>query len=277
MQRAKIAYVAQENLQNVFFGSDNPYGKIFETADYDKLNSEILREFFGNYYTRENMFVVVSGDSTPEDMMKLGRTIDILPRGTKADAFTPEAMPKRDLYIEKKDSMQSAIKMGRVLFNREHPDFIGMQVVAKILGGYFGSRLIMSLREDKGYTYGIFSSMVNTDTTGYFIIAGEVIAAHTDDAVEGVFVEIERLQNELVEEKELKMVKSVMVGEIMRILDGPFGVADVLIENIQNGKDNNNVNTIISEIERTTPERIRDLTRKYLTRETISTVIVGQR
>lgn len=277
MQRAKIAYVAQENLQNALFGDGNAYGKIYDTAEYDKLSSEKLNRFFQQHYTRENMFVVVSGDSTADDIAKIGGIVDLLPRGTKDTAFTPQAMLKKDVYLEKAESVQSAIKMGCVLFNKQHPDFIGMQVVAKVLGGYFGSRLIMSLREDKGYTYGIFSNMVNTDATGYFIVAGEVIAAHTDDAVEAVFVEIERLHEELVGEQELTMVKSVMIGEIMRILDGPFGVADVLIENIQNGKDNDNINAIIAEIEGTTAERVRDLTKKYLTRETLSTIIVGKR
>lgn len=277
MQRAKIAYVAQEQLQNALFGEDNAYGKIYDTTDYDRLSSDKLNDFFKKHYTRENMFVVVSGDSTTDDMIKIGDIVDILPRGTKASVFVPQAMPKKDVYIEKKESVQSALKIGRVLFNKQHPDFVGMQVVAKVLGGYFGSRLIMSLREDKGYTYGIFSNMVNTDSTGYFIIAGEVIAAHTDDAVEAVFVEIEKLQQELVGEKELTMVKSVMIGEIMRILDGPFGVADVLIENIQNNKDNDNINALIAEIEGTTPERIRDLTKRYLKREELSTVVVGKR
>lgn len=277
MQRAKISYIAQEQMQKALFGEDNPYGKIFDTAEFDNLSSELLSGFFKKLYTRQNLFVVVSGDSNLSDIDKIGGIVDCLPRGTKALTIHPNIQKKNDIYIEKEGSVQSALKMGRVLFNKQHPDFIGMQIVAKILGGYFGSRLIMSLREDKGYTYGIFSSMVNTDATGYFVVSGEVIAAHTDDAVGAVFVEIERLQQELIGDKELKMVKSVMIGEIMRILDGPFGVADVLIEGIQNGKDNSNINSIIAEIEGMTPERVRDLAQKYLKREDISTVIVGKR
>ncbi|MEG1794628.1 MAG: pitrilysin family protein [Rikenellaceae bacterium] len=277
MQRAKIAYVAQEHLQNTFFGDDNAYGKIFDTSEYDNLNSDLLNAFFKKHYTRDNMFVVVSGDSTKDDITKIGGIVDVLPRGTRNSAFTPKALPVNDFYLEKEGSMQSAIKIGRVLFNKQHPDFIGMQIVAKILGGYFGSRLIMSLREDKGYTYGIFSNMVNTDTTGYFIIAGEVIAKHTDDAIKAVFAEIAKLQDDLIGDKELSMVKSVMIGEVMRILDGPFGVADVLIENIQNEQDDTNINDVIEEIKNISAERVRDLARKYLQHKDLSTIVVGKK
>ncbi len=90
--------------------------------------------------------------------------------------------------------MQSAIRVGRLLFPRQHPDFVGMQVVATILGGYFGSRLTQNLREERGYTYGVMAAMVNLREAGYLAIATEVAAEATADAVEQIFAEMEGLK-----------------------------------------------------------------------------------
>jgi predicted Zn-dependent peptidase len=79
-----------------------------------------------------------------------------------------------------------------------------------------------------------------------------------------------------VSEEELTAVKNIMIGDIMRILDGPFGIADVTSENVQNGKDNSTVVDFFNEIKSVTPQRIRELARKYLTEDDFVTVIVGK-
>ncbi|MBE9487734.1 MAG: insulinase family protein [Bacteroidetes bacterium] len=277
IQRAKISYLAQEYFQKTIFGEENYYGRIFQPEDYDNLSSDNLKTFFKENYTQENMFVVVSGDSTEEEISSIKKVINSLPQGTKKEAILPKIKSEKEFYLEKKDAVQSSLKMGRILFDKSHEDFVGMQIVAKILGGYFGSRLIMNLREDKGYTYGIFANVSNTDTTGYFIISGEVIAEFTEDSIKCVFDEIKTLQTELVSDEELAMVKNVMIGEVMRILDGPFGIADATIENIQNKKDNSNLNDLIKEIRETDAERIRSLSKKYLQKEDLSVVVVGKK
>jgi predicted Zn-dependent peptidase len=184
-------------------------------------------------------------------------------------------------FLPIEGAVQSAIRIGRILFPRQHPDFVGMQVVATILGGYFGSRLTQNLREERGYTYGVMAAMVNLRHAGYLAIATEVAAEATGDAIEQIFAEMERLKTEPVSEDELENVRRSMLGEVMRILDGPFGIVDVVIENIQiEGSDtsgaHNYINDFIRRVEATTPERIRELARKYLDRDAFTTVIVGK-
>jgi predicted Zn-dependent peptidase len=163
-----------------------------------------------------------------------------------------------------------------MLFTRTHPDFNGMQILSTILGGYFGSRLISNLREERGYTYGIYSTMVNLSKSGYLAISTEVAAEATEDSIRQIRYEMARLRDELVSEEKLTAVKNIMIGDIMRILDGPFGIADVTIENIQNGTDNSTVVDFFNEIKNVTPQRIRELARMYLTEEDFVTVIVGK-
>ncbi len=172
--------------------------------------------------------------------------------------------------------MQSAIRIGRLLFPRQHPDFVGMQVVATLLGGYFGSRLVQNLREERGYTYGVLAAMVNLREAGYLAVATEVGAEATKDAVAQIFAEMERLKTEPVSEDELENVKRSMLGEVMRILDGPFGIVDVVIENTQTGVNGDYINGFIREVESTTPQRIMGLAQKYLDRDKFTTVIVGK-
>ena len=152
-----------------------------------------------------------------------------------------------------------------------------MQVVATALGGYFGSRLMQNLREKHGYTYGVVAAMVNFEREGYFAVAAQVGTDVTQEALQEIYKEIERLRTEPMPEEELALVKNMMTGEMMRILDGPFGIADVTIENILCGTDNTAIGENIRRIRQMTPADVQTLARKYLAKEDLVTVIAGAR
>ena len=132
-----------------------------------------------------------------------------------------------------------------------------------------------NLREERGYTYGAYAAMVNFDRSGYFAAATEVGAQFTEDALAQIFAEIERLRCEPVPVEELALVKNIMVGEVMRILDGPFGIADVTIENIQNGFGNGYLGEFVRQVRETTSERVWELALRYLAPDTLTAVVVG--
>ena len=180
-----------------------------------------------------------------------------------------------DIRHQHDGAVQSSIRMGRLLFPRTHEDFIPMQVLSTVLGGYFGSRLMQNLREQHGYTYGAFCAMVNFQHTGYLALATQTGKEVTEDALRQIAFEIECLQNDKVSEQELALVKNIMAGELMRILDGPFGIADVTTENILCGFDNSHIQEHLQRIRATTPEELRDLAQRYLTAEDLVTVVVG--
>jgi predicted Zn-dependent peptidase len=162
-----------------------------------------------------------------------------------------------------------------MLFARNHPDFIPMQVLSTVLGGYFGSRLMQNLRERNGFTYGVFSAMVNFQQAGYLAIATQVGTQVTAEAQRQILLEIERLRTEKIADEELALVKNIMAGEMMRILDGPFGIADVTTENILCGFDNSRIEYNLQRIRQTTPEELLALAQKYLREEDLVSVIVG--
>ena len=150
-----------------------------------------------------------------------------------------------------------------------------MQVVASVLGGYFGSRLMQNLREERGYTYGVVAAMVNFEQAGYFAVATQVGTDVTRDALREIYAEIERLRTEPMPDEELSLVKNIMIGEMMRILDGPFGIADVTIENILCGRRNDVVSENLQRIRAITPAEVQRLAVKYLPREALVTVVAG--
>ncbi|MBQ5396050.1 MAG: insulinase family protein [Alistipes sp.] len=276
IERRKVETIARENFAQAIFGKSHPYGISYPESAYDTLCREDIYEHYQRRYTAENCIVICSG-SIDEDVLK--RITDItaqIHNSAEKDEITfPPFDTQHEVLVQHDGAVQSSIRMGRLLFTRAHEDFIPMQVLSTTLGGYFGSRLMQNLRERNGFTYGVFSAMVNFQNTGYLAIATQVGTDVTEQALEQIAIEIDTLRNELVPEQELSLVKNIMAGEMMRILDGPFGIADVTTENILCGFDNSHIADNLRRIRTTTPEEIRALAQKYLDPNDIVTVVAG--
>ena len=275
IERQKVDIQSRELFAETLFGAQHPYGISASEELYDELSTTDLRELYAKLYTAENCFVVCSGHITKEVLRKIESIAGALPQGQSHNIEFPK--PEATHYAERNidSALQSSLRIGRLLFGRSHPDFVGMQVVAAILGGYFGSRLMQNLREEHGYTYGVMAAMVNFDKEGYLAIATQVAREQRENALNEIFYEIERLRTEPIDDEELQMVKNVMIGEILRILDGPFGIADVTIENIMCGLDNSATQHSVEQIFAITPAEIKRLAEKYLKREDLVVAIVG--
>ena len=275
IERKKVDMQSRELFAQALFGEKHPYGISADERLYDDLRREDLVELYNELYTADNCFVVCSGNITEDVMATIASIAEALPSGAKRQVAFPATTTTLSLRRDIESALQSSIRIGRLLFTRTHPDFVGMQVVAAVLGGYFGSRLMQNLREEHGYTYGVMAAMVNFEREGYLAIATQVGREHREEALREIYSEIERLRTELMSEDELQMVKNVMIGEILRILDGPFGIADVTIENIMCGMDNAATEQSVKAIFAITPDKVRDLAHKYLRREELVEVVVG--
>lgn len=275
MERSKVGFKARELFAMALFGENNPYGASYPADRYDDLKREDILRFYHKHYNAENCFVVVSGAITESVEHSVVSLVEQLPSAESMSVVVSDFCQQRYLFSEHKDALQSAIRIGLLLFPRTHPDYISMQVVATILGGYFGSRLIKNLREEHGYTYGIFAAMVNLQHAGYMAIATEVATDATQDAIKQIIFEIERLKTEGVSEDELDAVRSIMIGEIMRIVDGPFGIADVVIEREQLGLEEDYLDNFVDSIRSISTEQVKEIANKYLLTESLTCVVVG--
>ena len=275
IDRQKVDVRAREAFARALFGERHPYGISYDGALYDTLTRADVETFYRTHYTAENCFVVCSGRITDDERHAVAAIAEQIPHGAKALPEFPAPQTTHEVKVAHAGAVQSSIRIGRLLFGREHPDFVGMQVVAAALGGYFGSRLMQNLRERHGYTYGVVAAMVNFDRAGYLAIATQVGTEATQAALSEIYAEIERLRTEPMDEEELTLVKNIMAGEMMRILDGPFGIADVTTENLLCGFDNAQTGRSLERIRRTTPDELLALAQKYLRAEDIVTVVAG--
>ncbi len=280
VDRSKAGYLSRECFAKALFGENHPYGHSNTAEMYDGLERQHLVDFYNKYYKADNCFALIGGSAGASEMAMALDLLTKIPQMSEAEKISqkPNIIPTprserfaHTLY----EGVQSAIRVGRVLFTRNHPDFIGMQVLSTILGGYFGSRLISNLRVRNGYTYGIFATVVNLQQSGYLAIATEVGAQFTEAAIEEIFNEMRLLSEELVPTEELEMVKNVMIGELMRIMDGSFGVIDIALESIQNNQEGDYVSSFCEQISKISPEDIQRLARMYLNPDDMTVTIVG--
>ena len=225
----KVRYRAMLEFNRLLFGDTSAYGQILELGDFDRLSREDLDEYYHANFTAGNAYLIVSGKADEKVLALVNKTL--------GNGFIPYAgiAPRvnyigangtREHFIEKKGALQSAIRIGRPVFNKMHPDYHKFILLNTVLGGYFGSRLMSNLREDKGYTYGVTSSHYNYLHGAAFSVATEVNAVHTRSAIEEIFREMKRLQEEEVSREELDMVKNYIYGTFLRNFDGPFALAD---------------------------------------------------
>ncbi|TCN67697.1 M16 family metallopeptidase [Acetobacteroides hydrogenigenes] len=280
IEKAKVMYQAREQFAATLYGKDHPYGSFAEPEDYDALSADDLKAFHRERYLEQGALIFVSGMVNEDVVANVAREFDAVIRRNATDTpivnLSDLPVPHK-IYFQKDDAVQSAVRMGRVLFARNHPDYSGMQVLATIFGGYFGSRLMSNIREEKGYTYGIFSSLVSMQESGYLTISTEVGSEVTSATIEEVVKEMERLRTEKVGEEELSLVVNYMVGEMLRMLDGPFSIVDAILELYQSGLPVNFISRHFERVKSITSEELLELAQKYLDPKDYSEIVVGNR
>jgi predicted Zn-dependent peptidase len=278
LNKTKPDYLAGRKITSVLFGSTHPYGYESTEEDYDKVTPEVLRNFYNDNYTAGNCFLMISGkvaDGTLQLIEKHfgDKSWSQAKPAAVEHVITPALELKHRITLER--SVQSAIRMGKRLFNKTHPDFQKMQVLNTILGGYFGSRLMSNIREDKGFTYGIHSGISSMLNDGYFYISTEVGIDVTQAALKEIYKEIDLLRNELIADDEMELVRNYFSGKILSGVDGPFKLADFYAGLLIYGLDIDYVHRLLETAKTITAKELRDLANRYLNTEDMFEVVVG--
>jgi predicted Zn-dependent peptidase len=171
--------------------------------------------------------------------------------------------------------LQTAIKIGRRLFDRHHPDFNGMVVLNTLLGGYFGSRLMTNIREKKGFTYNIYSTVDAYLLDGCFYIATEVSPEKSAAAVRAIFSEMKKLREKLVPEEELSMVRNYILGMMLNGLDGPINSSDMVRNQIVENQSPEHFEALVETVRSISAEALQALANQYLQPKDFWVVTVG--
>jgi zinc protease len=221
--------VARRNFNKAIYG-DTIYGFAATADDFKKLNHDDLLEHYKKMYQPSNCTIIIAGKIEKETLDLLISTFnkDWENSAPDIDITQPAIVSATEhfYFTEKPDALQSAIRMGMPIINRTHPDFPAVQVLNTVFGGYFGSRLMANIREDKGYTYGIGSGMSSTKNTGAIFIATEVGAEVCKATITEIEKEINILKTELISDEELTLVKNYLLGSLLGSLENVFSHAD---------------------------------------------------
>lgn len=275
----KNDFVGRKVFNEALFGK-TLYGYDITAKDYDQLDRKQLTDYFKNAYQPDNCVIILSGKVSDKALNEINSYFGKdwqKGRSVKENYFNFNAQAGTEHYVEKADALQSAIRIGQIAINRTHEDFPGFQVLNTIFGGYFGSRLMANIREDKGYTYGIGSALVSLKNAGYFFIASEVGAEVTNSTMEEIQKEINILKNEQVSEAELDLVRNYMLGSMLGSLENALSHADKFKNIYFSNLGYDYYERYIQVVRSITTKDVQELAHKYLDWDNFQKVIVGKK
>jgi zinc protease len=278
VNREKVQNLAIDNFFESLFGKNHPYGYQITEQDFENLKSSQLFDFHRRYYTPENMAIIISGkihERTIELLNFYFGGMDVKPVLKENNSVAFNGSNVKKIHITKPGTVQNAIRIGSATINKRHPDYVGLKVVDSILGGYFGSRLMKNIREEKGYTYGISSSLSSLDLSGYKVISTEVGQKYYQKTIDEIYKEIKILQNIPVTNEEMAVVRNYMSGEMVRMFDGPFALAESFKSAWEFGLDTSYYYRLAEKIKTIDADEIIRLAKTYYNLSDLYEVTVG--
>ena len=276
MQKGDV--LAMRALRSNVYGEKHPCGMCAEMEDYDALNSSLLRSFYERYYGSRNCTIYLSG-SIDDAVISY---VDSLFGGVVWGAITSVeekwyplmSADEKTSVVLHPESVQSSIRMGSLLMDVGDADYLPMRVLNTVLGGYFGSRLMKNIREEKGYTYHIGSDLITNTSQVLFMVGCEALVDKAEEVVDEVRREMLRLQTQLISDAELRMVRNYMIGEICRNYEGAFSLTDAYIFMEYLGLPQTHIEDTVDAIRATDAVRLQQLAQQYFHPESLYTVVV---
>ena len=282
INRTKTEYTSQKMFMKKIFGESHPCGYFASEQDYDRITTDVLKDFHHMYYHNNNVTLYASGNVTEKTVETINKLFGHSQWGEwkERESLKPISLQTSDSgyeFIEHPDAVQSSIRLGCSTINYKNPDYQKLRVVVTLLGGYFGSRLMKNIREDKGFTYGISANIIPYPNSCLFIISTEVANESVKPTIDEIHKEIKKLQEENVNEKEIQMVKNYSIGEFCRSFEGMFSLSDAYIMLETYGLEDDYFKKNLHDIIHITSEEIRSLAQKYLNIECMIDVIAGKK
>ncbi|MBR8537748.1 insulinase family protein [Carboxylicivirga sediminis] len=275
----KVKTLATRAFTQNLYGKEHPYGNYLTLDDFEQITREDVIDFHKKAYIPKGTHIIVSGQPGSQLKQLLNKHFGQEWHSTSPlpDLLPPtDIIPEKDRFVPKEGALQSAIKMGVPLFNKQHSDFHGMQILNTVLGGYFGSRLMTNIREEKGLTYGISSFIMTYKHAGFLIISSDVKAENRELALKEINNELQKLRDEPISEEELQLVKNFLIGDMIRNFDGPFATSDNYRGLIDLNLTPDYFNEFFNVLIHITSGELQQLAQKYFKEEALITVVAGK-
>lgn len=279
LENEKVRVLSQKKFSEALFGEGHPYAQTVTEEDFDRLQRSSLNTFYHSYYHSKNCEILIAGrfDDNLTELLNLHFG------GNDWEGKTPVRSVKnifssfeRTFRVLKPEAIQSAIRLGKILVKKDHPDYLPLQVLITILGGYFSSRLMTNIREEKGYTYGIGAHLFSLRETGYLVISTEVDKNYEQAVLDEIFLELKRLRTELIGIDELERVRQYLLGEFLRDLDGPLALAQTFLNVHEHGLDYTFYEKYYETIMNIPAVHLKELAEKYFREDSFYTIVAGR-
>jgi zinc protease len=273
VSKQKTSYIARKAFAQALF-ANHPYGYFAEIDDYKKLNINDIKSFYAE--NKKIKYIILSGAYTDDTIKSLNKHFGGFEvRGSWIYNNSFSTVAEKTIHIPKADAMQTTIRVGCRTINRLHPDYPKLGILVTLLGGFFGSRLMKNIREEKGYTYGIHASVTSYPDSGVFAIQTDVRKEVYNATVDEIFKEINRLKTEPIGDAELSLLSNYSLGSFLRSIDGAFAVSEKYKTLLDFGQDYNYYHNYIRLLKTLDKEELMDIARKYFVDEDIYKVVAG--
>ena len=278
----RVDVLARKQLNRSLFGTAHPLGRYAELEDYERIQVEALKEFYHRHYHSGNCSMYVSGKVTPEVIRCIEHQWGEAPWGNCTSEKVERTWDivkdtRKRIFVEKEDALQSSLRMGGFSLDRKHPDYLKLRVLVTLFGGYFGSRLMSNIREEKGYTYGIGAGLVSYPGTSLLVVSTEAANEYIESVVTEVYREMDRLQQEKVPAEELEMVRNYMLGDMCRSYEGAFSLSDAWIFIETAGLKPDFFDASLAAIREVTSEELLSLAQQDFCKENLIEVVAGKK
>ena len=273
---AKDEFVSYRVLTEKIFGEDHPYGYNSSEPLFRSLSLDDIRQYHADSFGAANCTLYISGKTDAGTKSALEDHFGGLEKKTPTTASIPAVVNQsEDVFIKSTNAHQTSIRIGKRMFNRKHEDYAALFFLSTLLGGYFGSRLMSNLREEKGYTYSIYSGLDDFIHDGYFYISADVGNEVAEDSIKEIKKELNLLRTSEITTEEVSLVKNYLMGNFLNSLDGPFNQSQVVRSFLSKSGDWRHFNTFIEQIKSIDPVSLSTIAEKYLDPQTMITVLVG--
>ncbi len=271
-------FVANQKVDAMLFGDTHPYGRYSKKENIEALEREDLITFYKHWYNLSSVKMFMSGKVGEKEVKAVNSVfgkVVLSASNPPVMNFSPYTMVERSMQIvNDPNGVQGAIRIGRQFHNRNHPDYAPMVVLNTLFGGYFGSRLMSNIREDKGYTYGIYSSLTPDLHGGSLIIHTETGRDVIEKAMKEIYKEMDLLRKNKASDEELLLVKNYLLGGLLGDLDGPFSILQRWRTLILNGFSKDYFNNNIRVYKTVTADDLLVLAERYFNPKDFCEVVV---
>ncbi|MGF1533925.1 MAG: M16 family metallopeptidase [Bernardetiaceae bacterium] len=228
INQEKTAFLARQHFNQALFGTEHPSGKILTPDHVQALTAQQLRAYFDDHLRDQPGQWFLTGNFPDQTLNQINTYLGQHPLRPRKLPPSPPLNPQYDTpYFQKSKALQTSIRIGTHTLPKNHHDYPALTVLNEIFGGYFGSRLMQNLREDKGYTYGVSSRLQVVDPqTTLWVIGADVKKEHRADACQQIYHELHRLTHERISDTELETVKNYLSGSFVGALDTPFAITE---------------------------------------------------